>query len=97
MVKSLVSSRGNAVPNQFEIKLSNGNKYFQSYQSVVACCRDGKYYVSQLWDYSNTTRKYLYRWFADNGRRDLCSKYEVQRAIEDGSIELVNDNSLQMI
>lgn len=97
MVKNLVSSNGNAVPNQFEIRLSNGNRYFQSYQSVVACRRDGKYYVSQLWDYSRTTSKYLYRWFEQCGKSDLYDRNEVRKAIENGSIELVNVNSLQMI
>lgn len=97
MVRNLVSCSGNAVPNQFEIKLDNGNKYFQSYQSVVACRRNGKYYVSSLWDYSRTTSKYLYRWFEQCGRSDLYDRKEVRKAIENGSIELVNVNSLQMI
>lgn len=97
MVRNLVSSNGNAVPNQFSIEVDNGNKYFQSYQSVVACRRNGKYYVSSLWDYSRTTSKYLYRWFAQCGKSDLYDRNEVRKAIANGSIELVDVNSLQMI
>lgn len=97
MVKNLVSFNGNEVANQFEIKLDNGNRYFQSYQSVVACRRNGKYYVSRLWDYSRTTSKYLYRWFELCGKSDLYDRNEVRKAIANGSIELVDVNSLQMI
>ena len=34
-VKNLKSSNGNLVPNQFEI-YSNGNYYFQSYETIIA-------------------------------------------------------------
>lgn len=96
MVRNLLSRRGNAVPNQFEITLDNGNKYFQSYQSVVAGKVDGTFYVSQLWDYSRTTSKYLYSWFNLNGRYDLCYKHAVEKAIKDGSVTLCDMDSLKM-
>ena len=61
MVKNFTSFRsGKAVANQFEITIENGDKIFQSYESIIAIktfC--GKILVDcDRWDYSNTTSRY---------------------------------------
>nr|BAR15890.1 hypothetical protein [uncultured Mediterranean phage uvMED] len=59
-VQNITSNNGNKIANQFIIYDSNGSKYFQSYNSVIAkidpannITLDQKY-----WNYSNTTGKY---------------------------------------
>ena len=59
-VKNIESNNGNKIANQFIIYDSDGSKYFQSYNSVIAkidpannITLDQKY-----WNYSNTTGKY---------------------------------------
>ena len=59
-VENIESNNGNKIANQFIIYDSNGSKYFQSYNSVIAkidpahnITLDQKY-----WNYSNTTGKY---------------------------------------
>jgi hypothetical protein len=61
IVKNFKSFRsGKAVANQFEITIENGDKIFQSYESIIAIrtfC--GKVLVDcDRWDYSNTTSRY---------------------------------------
>ena len=61
IVKNFKSFRsGKAVANQFEITIENGDKIFQSYESIIASrtfC--GKVLVDcDRWDYSNTTSRY---------------------------------------
>tara|TARA_R110000868_G_scaffold291682_1_gene552171 strand:+ start:315 stop:584 length:270 start_codon:yes stop_codon:yes gene_type:complete len=58
--ENMTSTNGNKVANQFKIYDSDGSKYFQSYNSVIAkidpannITLDQKY-----WNYSNTTGKY---------------------------------------
>ena len=59
-VQNITSNNGNKIANQFIIYDSDGSKYFQSYNSVIAkidpannITLDQKY-----WNYSNTTSKY---------------------------------------
>ena len=59
-VQNITSNSGNKISNQFIIYDSDGSKYFQSYNSVIAkidpannIALDQKY-----WNYSNTTGKY---------------------------------------
>jgi len=59
-VQNITSNNGNKIANQFIIHDSDGSKYFQSYNSVIAkidpannITLDQKY-----WNYSNTTSKY---------------------------------------
>ena len=59
-VQNITSNSGNKISNQFIIYDSDGSKYFQSYNSVIAkidpannITLDQKY-----WNYSNTTGKY---------------------------------------
>jgi len=59
-VENITSSRGNKVPNQFIFTDEIGNKYFQSYSSVIAKINplDQIYLDQKYWNYSNTTGKY---------------------------------------
>jgi len=59
-VENITSNNGNKIANQFIIYDSDGSKYFQSYNSVIAkidpannITLDQKY-----WNHSNTTGKY---------------------------------------
>nr|DAG76887.1 MAG TPA: hypothetical protein [Caudoviricetes sp.] len=65
-VRNMESSRGREVPNQFIIE-NNGNVYFQSYQSVCAKYnrKTKKLTIGCDWDYSMTTRKYLYKFIKE--------------------------------
>ena len=60
-VENMRSPRGYIVPNQFIITVGN-DKYFQSYSSIIAVDRFGKYPKIFLdknhWNYSSTTSKY---------------------------------------
>lgn len=80
MVQNIESPRsGRAVANQFIIRTNKGT-FFQSYNSVVAKIDNkGVVTLGRDWDYSNTTRKYLYEFLRNNGypfidRKDILQK-----------------------
>jgi len=85
-IKSMKSSRGNEVPNQFEIVTPEG-VFFQSYKSIIAVVRlngdielDEKY-----WDWSVTTSKYR------NSFLNMKTK-DIKKAISTGEIVLKDLN-----
>jgi len=64
-VENITSSNGNKIANQFVIIDNENNKYFQSYNSMIALIvndhyEEGKkiYLDQKYWNYSNTTGKY---------------------------------------
>ena len=59
-VKNITSNNGNKIANQFIIYDSDGSKYFQSYNSVIAKIDSGNNITldQKYWNYSNTTSKY---------------------------------------
>mgnify|MGYP003126645096 FL=1 len=59
-VENITSSRGNKVANQFIFTDEIGNRYFQSYNSVIAKINplNQTYLDQKYWNYSNTTGKY---------------------------------------
>lgn len=58
-VEALTSSRsGQAVKNQVVINMDNG-EVFQSYDSTIAVKYKGVYYLTNYFDYSVTTSRYL--------------------------------------
>jgi hypothetical protein len=87
IVFNMISNKNNKVPNQFIIH-DKGNKYFQSYSSMI--CKideNGKIFLdSQYWDYSRTTSKYR------NEFLKMTTK-EIQKSIKNNEIELVNLNN----
>ena len=77
-IKNMVSKKGRAVPNQFEIRVSGG-VYFQSYRSLIAF-RSNTGLVTldeEKWDYSRTTMKWLGEFLGENAK-------EIRRKIKKG-------------
>lgn len=78
-VQNLESSRGNKVPNQFEISTPEGT-FFQSYQTVIAHKTfTGITYLDPKHNHSKTTSKYR------NIFLNMTSK-EVEQNIKNGTI-----------
>lgn len=62
-VENITSNNGNKIANQFIITDDDGNKFFQSYNSMIVKkdyeSDQVKIYLDQkYWNYSNTTGKY---------------------------------------
>ena len=86
MVTNLINERGNAVRNQFVIYDNNGIT-FQSYQTKICNIANGVVSVNyNMWDYSNTTSKYLYQFLRANGI-NVQGKKDVQRLIDNGTFK----------
>jgi len=85
-VLNMKSSRGNKVPNQFII-WTDEEQFFQSYQTIIGKRdNEGNVFLDQnRWDYSVTTSKYRNQWLGMNTK-------EVKKAIDDGTIKLINLN-----
>lgn len=76
--------------NQFVINTENAT-YLQSYNSVV-CKIDkstNKVTLSNHWNYSVTTSKYLYRFLNENTSLGKLNKKEVKNLISKGEIILL--------
>lgn len=89
-VENMVSSRGNAIANQFIIR-DGQVVLFQSYDSVIVRVRvsptKGKKVQLDInyWDYSRTTGKYRNQFLNE-------SKKDTQRNIDSGTYKLTNLN-----
>lgn len=82
MITNIKSPRsGKSVPNQFVVEINNC-KFFQSYNSVIAKVNMNGITLSSAWDYSNTTRKYLYEFLRGYGYGGLSRK-KVQQLIDE--------------
>lgn len=92
-IENLVNARGNKVANQIKVT-TNDETYFQSYNSVVASIdrRTGKVQLYKDWDYSNTTRKYLYKFLGEYGYKELNNKKAVEAAIKQGEVSYIEDS-----
>lgn len=85
-VYNLTSSRGNTVPNQFEI-IDGNRRVFQSYNSVICVVENGKVTLdAYYWDYSVTTGKYRNIFLGE-------TKKETEAKIKAGVYQLANLNS----
>ena len=85
-LSNMTSSRGNDVPNQFEVRTNKG-VLFQSYNSIIVFKRsDGKIFLdAHYWNYSNTTGKYRNDFLGETRR-------ETEKKIKSGEYKLVNLN-----
>lgn len=85
-VQNMQSSRGNDIPNQFEIFTQEG-KYFKSYQSMIAFKPfKGKIVLDvNKWDYSVTTGKYRNIFLGE-------TKKETEKKIKSGEYILADLN-----
>lgn len=73
-------------PNQFEIRFENG-KVFQSYDSLIAVkMNDGRIYLTESHDCSNTTSGHVGRWLGG-----IYTK-ERREGLRDGWITLIIDD-----
>lgn len=81
-VSNLISDRsGREVSNQFEISFDNGY-LFQSYSSIIAIQHKGTTYLTDDYDYSVTTMKYL-KQFLGHGIK------ETRELLKSGSYKLL--------
>lgn len=98
-VENMTSSNGNKVANQFIITDDNGNKAFQSYNSVIVK-KPADFGWSheknrrmwglieldyKYWDYSKTTSKYRNQFLGE-------TKAETQKKIDSGEYVLTDLN-----
>ena len=93
-VQNMQSSRGNDVPNQFEllnvtIKYKGKNytgRVFQSYSTIIAFQSSTLTLLDEsAWDYSRTTSKYRNEFLRQTTQETI-------KAISTGTIKLVNLN-----
>ena len=85
-VRNIESNKGNKIPNQFGITMSNGTEIFQSYDSVIVKRTHKNTYLDRdYWDYSVTTGKYRNIFLRE-------SRTETEQKIEDGVYKLANLN-----
>ena len=87
MVRNMISSNGNTVPNQFIIHTKTAT-YFQSYRTLIIKRNDrnGKIYLDKnSWNYSVTTGKYRNQ-FLNEGIA------ETRKRIESGEYKLKDLN-----
>lgn len=88
-VSQMINAKGNAVKNQFILNTKKGIG-FQSYESLIAFKADDNIYLSDKWDYSATTLKYLKAFL---GITD--SKKQIQSDIEKGIYVVVSESELK--
>ena len=77
-MQNMISNRGNAIANQFEIYV-DGAKYFQSYNTIIAKIEKGHKITldTNALDYSRTTSKYLYL-FLDMNRKEILADKDIK-------------------
>lgn len=73
--------------NQFSITDNEGNKFFQSYRSIIVKIdTTGRVFLdSHYWDYSRTTGKYRNQFLGE-------TKKETEQKIKNGTYTLTNLN-----
>lgn len=89
-VENFMNDKKNKVKNQFVIFDDNGNKFFQSYNSIIVkiSFENGKrkvYLDAEKWDYSKTTGKYRNQFLRE-------TKKETEQKIKTGEYILINLN-----
>ena len=85
-ISNIIGTSGQPVKNQFLIIDDLGNKYFQSYDSMIAKIEGGKVYLDSVyWDYSQTTGKYRNIFLGED-------KKTTEKKIKSGEYILTNLN-----
>ena len=93
-VENMQNEKGNVIPNQFSIVDDDGNRYFQSYNSIIV--KIGAYLPTEIfpcvvlldekyYNYSKTTAKYRNIFLNEDTKT-------VERKIKTGEYKLVNLN-----
>jgi len=88
MVRNFTSFRsGKAIANQFIITLENGDRMFQSYETVIALItKQGDVLLDKDWNYSVTTSRYRNKFL-----NEITST--TQKKIDNGTYLLTDLNS----
>ncbi len=85
-VRNMTNSNENKVANQFEIEADNGDRFFQSYNSIIVKLSAGRVTLDRhYWDYSRTTGKYRNIFLHE-------PKKETEAKIKSGEYTLANLN-----
>lgn len=87
-VKNLRSPRtGEPVANQIEVTMANGDRYFQSFDTMIAkITKAGKVYLDKIaWEYSPTTSTYRNIFLGEDSAT-------TRKKIADGEYKLVSLN-----
>ena len=85
-VRQLTNDVGNPVANQFILNGNDGDRYFQSYDSIIIKWHDGKTYLDErYWDYSVITGRYRNQCLGENIN-------ETRKGIKEGRYILTNLN-----
>jgi len=86
-VSNMRGKSGNFIANQFIILDDAGNRFFQSYNSIIVKIgNNGKIYLDETyWDYSKTTGKYRNIFLCE-------SRKETEAKIKSGEYILTNLN-----
>ena len=89
-VSNIIGNAGNPVKNQFIITDDYGNRFFQSYESIIAkISNSGKVSLdSRFWNFSVTTRKYRNIFLRE-------TKKETEKKIASGLYTLCDLNNPQ--
>ena len=91
-ISYLYTDGGNVAASQVVINVEN-DKFFQSYDTIIAAKRDGVVTLDEKkWNYSRTTLKYLYQFLRDFCYVEVHSKRDLMKLIEEGEINLQNLN-----
>ncbi len=89
LISNLCSpATGNPVANQFHVRLSDAD-VFQSYRTNIAEVRGNNLTLSDEWDCSHTTMKYLWVFLGMFGFDDFCGAAKMRRAIKKGEVKVV--------
>lgn len=96
-ISQLINDNNNPAVNQFIIEVNKG-VVFQSYGSIIAFYdkSNSKVYLTEDWDYSNTTRKHFFIFL-----RDYCKAYgnirkkDIEYELKQGKYELVSELNLE--
>lgn len=91
LVENFTSRNGNKVTNQFKLYLASGT-LFQSYSTLIACTvyGTGTVYLSESWDYSNTTLRYLNDFLGTT-----ASAKDIRKRIDSGEYVIVSEGDLE--
>lgn len=75
--------------NQFVIHFQNGC-IFQSYDSIITYKINGECYLTNKWNYSRTTMKYLYLFLKNYCYFNDLNKNKVEKLIKENTLKLVD-------
>lgn len=87
-VRNIIGHNGVSVKNQFDIRDDFGNRYFQSYETIIVKIdKEGQVWLDEHdWDCSTTTGKYRNLFLGED-------KKETEKKIKSGEYKLTDLNA----